>query len=175
MKMVLFKWEEQMKLLDLFSGIGGFALAATWTCGTFIIPACAVNAPHRRDRVWIIAHFGGFRKLLDQCQSSEKPSLGRHFGSLFNWNNVQIEWKREIFRRSSLLPPRICGVDDGIPQKLDRVRALGNAIVPQVAHQLMLMIKYIDEHCTEVEDQNAISLQHPKENTIIHCTIKDYL
>jgi len=22
----------------------------------FIIPACAVNAPHRRDRVWIIAH-----------------------------------------------------------------------------------------------------------------------
>jgi DNA-cytosine methyltransferase len=24
----------------------------------FIIPACAVNAPHRRDRVWIIAHTG---------------------------------------------------------------------------------------------------------------------
>ena len=24
----------------------------------FIIPACAVNAPHRRDRVWIIAHAG---------------------------------------------------------------------------------------------------------------------
>jgi len=23
---------------------------------TFIIPACAVNAPHRRDRVWIVAH-----------------------------------------------------------------------------------------------------------------------
>lgn len=26
---------------------------------TFVIPACAVNAPHRRDRVWIIAHSGG--------------------------------------------------------------------------------------------------------------------
>jgi DNA (cytosine-5)-methyltransferase 1 len=23
---------------------------------TFVIPACAVNAPHRRDRVWIVAH-----------------------------------------------------------------------------------------------------------------------
>lgn len=23
---------------------------------TFIIPACSVNAPHRRDRVWIVAH-----------------------------------------------------------------------------------------------------------------------
>lgn len=25
--------------------------------GAFIIPACAVGAPHRRDRVWIVAHF----------------------------------------------------------------------------------------------------------------------
>lgn len=25
----------------------------------FIIPACAVNAPHRRDRVWIVAHTEG--------------------------------------------------------------------------------------------------------------------
>ena len=27
-----------------------------YTCQSFIIPACAVNAPHRRDRVWIIAN-----------------------------------------------------------------------------------------------------------------------
>lgn len=27
----------------------------------FIIPACAVNAPHRRDRVWIIAHCANSR------------------------------------------------------------------------------------------------------------------
>lgn len=25
----------------------------------FIVPACAVNAPHRRDRVWIVAHHAG--------------------------------------------------------------------------------------------------------------------
>src|SRR3990167_9267321 len=25
-------------------------------CQAFIIPACAVDAPHRRDRVWIVAH-----------------------------------------------------------------------------------------------------------------------
>jgi DNA-cytosine methyltransferase len=29
---------------------------------TFIIPACAVNAPHRRDRVWIVANSGQFRE-----------------------------------------------------------------------------------------------------------------
>jgi len=30
--------------------------SASYTWETFIIPACAVNAPHRRDRVWIIAY-----------------------------------------------------------------------------------------------------------------------
>jgi DNA (cytosine-5)-methyltransferase 1 len=35
-------------LLDLES--------AGYEVETFIIPACAVNAPHRRDRVWVIAH-----------------------------------------------------------------------------------------------------------------------
>jgi len=29
---------------------------ADYSCQTIIIPACAVNAPHRRDRVWIIAN-----------------------------------------------------------------------------------------------------------------------
>lgn len=27
-----------------------------YTTQTFVIPACAVDAPHRRDRVWIVAH-----------------------------------------------------------------------------------------------------------------------
>ncbi len=29
--------------------------SAGYSCQTVIIPACAVNAPHRRDRVWIVA------------------------------------------------------------------------------------------------------------------------
>jgi len=32
-----------------------------YACWTFIIPACAVNAPHRRDRVWIVANNRGER------------------------------------------------------------------------------------------------------------------
>lgn len=46
------------------SGIVKFALDQVlsdlegegYTCQTFVIPACAVDAPHRRDRVWIIAN-----------------------------------------------------------------------------------------------------------------------
>lgn len=33
-----------------------------YTCGAVVIPACAVNALHRRDRVWIMAHTGGERR-----------------------------------------------------------------------------------------------------------------
>ena len=30
--------------------------AQDYSTGTFVIPACGVDAPHRRDRVWIVAH-----------------------------------------------------------------------------------------------------------------------
>ena len=35
----------------------------------FLLPACAVNAPHRRDRVWFVAH----RKNI-RCRESEKTN-----------------------------------------------------------------------------------------------------
>ena len=40
----------------------------------FIIPACAVNAPHRRDRVWIVAHSTSGR-CFNGCGDREE----RHF------------------------------------------------------------------------------------------------
>lgn len=42
----------------------------------FIIPACAVNAPHRRDRVWIIAHYANSRTkgLQKQEISPDDPT-----------------------------------------------------------------------------------------------------
>ena len=37
--------------------------ASQYTTRTFGIPACAVDAPHRRERVWIVAHgTGGIRR-----------------------------------------------------------------------------------------------------------------
>ncbi len=35
---------------------------ASYTVQTFVIPAAATQAPHRRDRVWIVAHSNNYRK-----------------------------------------------------------------------------------------------------------------
>jgi DNA (cytosine-5)-methyltransferase 1 len=41
----------------------------------FLLPACAVNAPHRRDRIWFVAYS---RKLrLEQCENSRKMEGGQ--------------------------------------------------------------------------------------------------
>jgi len=47
-----------------------------------ILPACAVNAPHRRDRVWFVAHFNGSNDRResgeDESKSGEKRVQERH-------------------------------------------------------------------------------------------------
>lgn len=89
-----------------------------------VIPACAVDAPHRRDRVWIVAHSFGYR-----LQGREKES--------------RVETPKQQLSR--FLPPNPWpkdpmpeknGVAHGIPNRVDRLRALGNAIVPQVAFEI---------------------------------------
>jgi DNA (cytosine-5)-methyltransferase 1 len=90
----------------------------------FVIPACAVGAPHRRDRVWILAHHWGERR--EGIKSQEIQGECRLQGS-------QDERGAEAFLlRSDLPSPLFCGSSDGVPNWVDRLRALGNAVVPQV-------------------------------------------
>jgi DNA (cytosine-5)-methyltransferase 1 len=46
--------------------------------------------------------------------------------------NTKTEWPTE---------PAVGRVADGIPQRVDRLKGLGNAIVPQVAYTIMEIIK----------------------------------
>lgn len=64
-----------------------------------IVPACAVGAPHRRDRVWIVAHAQNSISERSGGTENERPS----------WETNWVE-----------VASALCSVDDGICRKLDR-------------------------------------------------------
>lgn len=51
---------------------------------TVIIPACAKNAPHRRDRIWIVAHAKNIR-----CEQTKSAGRERREQEPNNWNEVR--------------------------------------------------------------------------------------
>lgn len=77
------------------------------------ISAADIGANHERRRCWILAHSGSGRCAL----AAETIRTGWESSQLHHW------WSTE---------PAVCRVDDGIPRRVDRLRALGNAVVPQI-------------------------------------------
>jgi len=153
----------------------------------FLLPACAVNAPHRRDRIWFIAYANkcteGSPGASDETESDrsknndEQESWGKqtkqHIGRgdvlryATNATSQRLQrGKRQSLQRGEQRPsvcdwskfptqPPICGGDDGLPSGLDgitvskwrreSIKAYGNAIVPQVAHQIFKAIQILDK------------------------------
>lgn len=110
----------------------------------FVIPACAINAPHKRDRVWITAHSKSVNGNEYANESSREMPRQGLWGlqpggcNLFEDANVFNINDREILESS------ICREDDGLPDRVDRLKGLGNAIVPQVAYVILRAIKEIE-------------------------------
>jgi len=99
---------------------------------TFIIPAVGVEAQHRRSRTWIVGNTN-FRRLegwKEYWKSKEELLTRKVSGS------KPAIWKPE---------PELGRVANGIPNRVDRLRGLGNAIVPQVAYELIRMMIAVDK------------------------------
>jgi DNA (cytosine-5)-methyltransferase 1 len=112
---------------------------AEWHC----IQASHVGAPHRRDRLWIIAYSHGVRRQpilggeIRACiskvdgQKSEDGSWNESQGRTHNTPSACISQYESSFGESSLLR-----MDDGVPKRLDvgrRLKQCGNSIVPEIA------------------------------------------
>lgn len=129
---------------------------------TFVVPASSVGAPHRRDRVWIVANTAsigveGLRTSGKQeshtyvrqevsvrtskdvadtvSQRTQSGSAGRQDAENVGQSSRSTEqWDWNI-------EPDVGRVANGIPKRVDRLKGLGNAIVPQIAQQIAEAIK----------------------------------
>jgi DNA (cytosine-5)-methyltransferase 1 len=95
---------------------------ANYLSQCFIIPACSVNAPHERQRLWIVAHAKRLQQRRQKQCSWTPRRMGRH-KKPFSWNTT---WQKALcfFRR----------MDDGLSYRVDRLDGIRNAIVPQIAY-----------------------------------------
>lgn len=111
----------------------------------FIVPACAEGANHRRDRVWIIANsvYGSNKHTKRETISAEskKQKSGRGWFSSKAWRDST---------------PRIYRKNDGVSPEMDRLKGLGNAIVPQVVMPFMQLIKQVEMERKEASACKAV-------------------
>jgi DNA (cytosine-5)-methyltransferase 1 len=107
---------------DVLGDLATLGYDAEWHC----IPAAYVGAPHRRDRVWIVAHSQRSRR---ERSESWQGILGSEIQAL-------AEHGDDFARGWSALESCAsdCGSRDGVSVAMDRryLHCLGNAVVPQI-------------------------------------------
>jgi DNA (cytosine-5)-methyltransferase 1 len=111
----------------------------------FLLPACGINAPHKRERIWFIAHAGSNgqqrrKQRLFQTHADRHDATGMLTGGI-----RRSEWANRLPK------PRIFRDDDGLSERLagitvsswrnESIKSYGNAIVPQVAYEIFKAIQ----------------------------------
>lgn len=108
----------------VLGGLASLGYDAEW----HVIPASAVGAPHKRERVWIIAYAAGVRQ----------PGQGQLLQSLDPAPDAFGEADRlvDAVRKGSV--PFVCDRHDGVPARvaIPQLHALGNAVVPQIPEMI---------------------------------------
>ena len=135
---------------------------AEWAC----IPASAVGACHQRDRWWLVAYAkesgawqhkshawrqrDGESLFANGCADQEVSSPSSNTSSERLERPQHQEWRAA----EQLCPdwggyasePVLCRGDDGLSSRVDRLKALGNAVVPQVAAIPLARVKELSDN-----------------------------
>jgi len=112
-----------------------------WCC----YPAAWVGAVHRRNRVFIVAYAGS----QPQQRLFQWGSKGFEAGDQASKERCQ-DWPKlklapgavELLYRghTESIKPLLTRTDDGFPAAMDRIKGLGNAVVPQQAYPIFSVI-----------------------------------
>lgn len=113
-----------------------------------VVSAASAGAPHLRKRVWIVAYPSDSDRIPNEVsgQAHSLPSLrvlgeGQQPNGEADRLSPWAEWADICARGEMGGQPLVLRMADGIPGGLDqclaRIKACGNAIVPQVAERLL--------------------------------------
>lgn len=97
---------------EVLSSLAKIGYDAEWHC----IPASYVGAPHQRDRIWVVANADHKSKPIS-IVNAKAPWMQK--SSRFGWER----WENNA---------RTLRMANGIPARIHRLKALGNAVVPQI-------------------------------------------
>lgn len=127
------------RVLDDLAALG-------YTVGWGIWGACDVAAPHKRDRVFIVAHSHSERRVCIYKNSKRGCTKMRISATSpgASWKNIgAYEEISRVFRILRYTPEPDCKItrdDNGLSGGVDRLRCLGNAVVPAQAYPIFKAI-----------------------------------
>jgi DNA (cytosine-5)-methyltransferase 1 len=114
----------------VLADLAGIGFDAEWAT----LRACDFGAPHNRERLFILAYsqdlHGVTRGRLEQS-ASRRPQI--ELGGLFS---PSLSQRRRSADSWLAREPKVDRMVDGIPAVVDRLAALGNAVVPAVAEHI---------------------------------------
>lgn len=115
------------------AGVVGELCRLRYDCRWGIVSARDVGAPHQRERWFLLAHaISERRNCLDESKKVGRTNQYRQNShKKFRPNNLQIPMVIPIGEARS----GVHRVDDGIPEELDRIKCLGNSVVPAQARE----------------------------------------
>lgn len=131
---------------------------AEWDC----IPASYVGAPHRRDRIWIIAYPNlhvsqQFPTVAIDIKTEQFNIWHGQDGLVANSTSQRQQGQGQPIQRGCQTPeregkankpisirlggiwpvePAICRVANGVPDRSHRLKGLGNAVVPEIPYRI---------------------------------------
>jgi len=116
---------------DVYQGLE----AQGYAVGSAVLPACSVGAPHKRNRLWFVAHSSGkglqgHGGLINEHETQGREDQTGHSAPGSFWSG---EWIDCPDGKQRLVKPGLPLLAHGVQRRRAILHAIGNAILPQVA------------------------------------------